>query len=199
MDVPKLLYRIDRIVRTILYIVTCCLATLLMLACIGISYRIVWYGFGAIFCLCVIVRICLSPFVKSDEEEEFEQKVNYILEQKAQQHKQVVSVSSDYSPLCNLSAQQEKQIIQILHDLPSHSDKPDYINLALIARYLTALEQLNKINLSNRTALRAWVANVTAKTVPSSSQFNEAIPNKNRSEVAKVRRQLEKLLGVQPK
>lgn len=196
MDTKDVLYRIDRTARTVLYVVTCVLFLLLVLACFGVSYRWLWGVFGGLFAACVLCRMCLSPFVKSEEEEEFEQKVAYILEQKAAKSKPLEPINETYSPLRELSDEQEKQVIQLLHDLPAHPNKPESINLALVARYLTALDQLGKINLTNKGALRAWVARITEKEVPNSSQFNEALPNTNRSEVAKIRRELERSLQL---
>lgn len=135
-------------------------------------------GIWAVF---VIGRIILSPFVKSDEEEELEQKIQEIIQKNAEQPQK------DYTPLCGLSQEQEIQVKQILKDLPEHPSRPGYINLALIARYLTALEQLDIADLEDKHALRLWVQQVTGKKTPSASQFNEAIPNTNRKEVAKVR------------
>ena len=65
-----------------------------------------------------------------------------------------------------------------------------------IARYLTALEQLKKANLADKRALLLWVKAITGKETPSSSQFNEAIPNTNRKELLKVRTELEQLLHL---
>lgn len=154
-------------------------------------YRYAWIVCGSIAGGCVIVRIALSPFVKSEEEEAFEQKLDYVLQQRQQEDQP----SQPYSPLRNLTPEQEAIVQKTLHELPSNVSKPHFIHLALVSRYLTALEQMNKADLTDRTALRAWVHEVTKKEVPPMSQFNEAIPSTNRKELAKIRQQWEKLLS----
>ena len=156
------------------------------------AYHYAWIFSGGVAAACVICRICLSPFVKSEEQELFEEKVDYVLQQK---QKQQLVTTDDYSPFCNLDAKQEDTIIALLRDLPENPHKPGTINLALIARHLTALEQLHKMNLSDRYNLRLWVMKISNKKVPNSSQFNEAIPSTNRREVAQLRTRLEQLIN----
>ena len=156
-------------------------------------YKYLWKVCGIIAGVSIVVRMVLSPFVKSEEQEEFEQKVDYVLQQREAYKKE--QTITDYSPLCNLSDEQEAAILKVLHDLPSHSEKSDTINLACVAQYLTALEQMGKANLSNKHHLRLWVARVTGKVVPSSSQFNEAIPSTAMGKVSKIRKELEHLIS----
>jgi len=193
------LYTIDRTIRSVLNIAIVACLVLLVLASLHTSYKQFFtYALAAVAILCVILgiaRLCLSPFVKSDEQEDFEQKLDYVLQQRAAQSKQSISsVSSDSSPLCNLSSEHQQQILSLFRQLPSHPDKPDAINMALVAQYLTAMEQLHLLSLSDKRALRLWVAHTTGKQVPATSHFNEAIPSTNRKEVAKARKQLEKIL-----
>ena len=153
-------------------------------------YTYAWYACGVVFAACIICRISLEPFVKSEEEEAFEQKVEYVLQNKLQKPAE----PSTYSPLCNLTQEQEEKVKQFLHDLPSHSTKPDNINLAVIAQYLTALEKMGKAKLIDKHNLRLWVAQITDKNVPASSQFNEAVPSTAPSKVSKAQKELERLL-----
>lgn len=157
------------------------------------AYKYAWYISGIIACTCVICRVILSPFVKSEEEEDFERKVNFILQQHSPKP-QATSVPSDFSPLCDLSPEQEEQIITLLRDLPPNSNKPEAINLALVAQYLTALEMEGKIKLNDKHALRMWVERITGKNVPSSSQFNEAIPSKAKSKISAAQAEIKHLL-----
>ena len=147
---------------------------------------------GFVCVILVINRIFLSSFVKSDEEEEMEEKVEYILLKRHASELQ--TMTEDYTPLRNLTPEQSERVKQLLREQPSHPDKPDHIYLAYIAKYLTALEQLDKANLSDKRNLRLWVAQVTDKKVPSPSQFNEAIPAKAKDKVAKAREELSRLL-----
>ena len=211
-DREQRLYRIDRTALKILNGAVYSMFILAVLAVIPALFR--WFGLhlstlpGWAVCLtlyhyawilcaitagvCIVCRIALAPFVKSEEQEEFEQKVEYVLQQKKMTPPQ--ATSDDYSPLCDLTPEQEQRVIRLLHDLPGNPNKPTAINLALIARYLTALEQMGKANLTDKHALRIWVMNITDKDVPSSSQFNEAVPNTNRKELAQLREQWTHLL-----
>ena len=153
-------------------------------------YTYAWYACGVVFAACIICRISLEPFVKSEEEEIFEQKVEYVLQNKFQKPAE----PSTYSPLCDMTQEQEEQVRQLLRDLPSHPNKPDYINLAVMAQYLTALEKMGKAKLIDKHNLRLWVAQITDKNVPASSQFNEAVPSTAPSKVSKVQKELERLL-----
>jgi len=155
-------------------------------------YKGAWIICGCIAGLGLILRIVLSPFVKSDEQEEFEKQVDFILQQKPVELQQ--TAQEHYSPLHDLTPEQEAAIISLLHDLPGSSRNAGSIHLANISRYLTALDQLGKANLTDKHALRLWVKKVTGKEVPDSSHFNEAIPNNNRKELVKIRTQLEHLL-----
>lgn len=185
------LYRIDRALSLVFKIVSICVLILLVLAAF---YPILKYAFfisWGLWGLILIAKLCLSPFVKSEEEEEFEQQVDYIIQKK---QALITAVQKDYTPLCNVTSEQEEQIKQLLRELPEHSEKPGHINLALISQYLTALDKLGKANLKDKRKLRIWVENVTGKQAPGSSQFNEAIPSTATTKVAAARRELEKIL-----
>lgn len=179
------LYRIDRVMRTILGVVSVLVLVFLVVAAFETPLQkfciTAFWTCAGVWAFFLICRIILSPFVKSDEEEELEQKIQEIIQKNAEQPQK------DYTPLRGLSQEQEIQVKHILKNLPDHPSKPGYINLALIARYLTALEQLEMADFEDKHALRLWVQQVTGKKAPSASQFNEAIPNTNRKEVAKVR------------
>ena len=191
-------YHIDRALRTIVRIAALVTLALLILASLSTSWKEYFtYGFyitGGIFCICIIGRICLSPYVKSEEEEEFEQKVDYILQKKALKRAQNMPIASDFSPLHNLMKEKEERVKKALRELPAHASDAGQINMALVAQYLTALERLGKIDLSDKKSLRTWVAQVTNKNVPDSSHFNDAIRNVSLPKVAKARKNLETLL-----
>ena len=190
------LYTIDRTVRKVLSVVTVVLFVLLILATFNTPWKkifaYIFFAVGAVWALLIICRLCLSPFVKSDEEEEMEEKVAYII--KKHHASELESVIEDYTPLRNLTPEQSVCVKQLLREQPSHPDKPGHIYLAYIAKYLTALEQLSKADLSDKHNLRLWVAQVTGKKVPKPSQFNEAIPAKAKDKVAKAREELNRLL-----
>lgn len=192
------LYKIDRTIRSIMRVGFVISLILLVAASFQTPIKyilsILFFSVGGFSLFMLVCRMCLSPFVKSDEEEEFEQKVDYILQKRSLQKVQVSSILSEYSPFVNLSEAQEEKVKSLLAQLPSNSSNPEAINMAIVAYYLTALEQLGYAVLSNKQSLRLWVAQVTHKKVPDTSHFNEALPSTNRKEVAKIRHQLEELL-----
>lgn len=188
-----ILYKIDRSLSLALKIASVLVLVVLVLAAFYPILRLVFFISWGLWGILLVGKICLSPFVKSEEEEEFEQQVNYILQQK---QAAILEVKKEFSPLCNLSAEQEEQIIQLLRDLPEHPEKSAHINLAVMAQYLTALEKLGKANLKNKRNLRIWVEAITGKYVPNSSQFNEAIPSTANAKVASARKDLERILQL---
>lgn len=189
------LYTIDRTIRTVLKITTVVCIVLLFLAAFITPWRrtiaCVFFVTGAFWALLIVCRLCLSPFVKSDEEEEMEQKVEYILKK---HHADALRTIPDYSPLCNLTPEQEERVKQLLRELPTMDGKPDYVYMSRIAQYLTALEQLGKVKLNNRYALQKWIEQVTGKRTPDYNHFNEAIPCKSEKKVAKACEELSRLL-----
>ncbi len=133
-----------------------------------------------VFLLGVVVRLILSPFVKSDEERSFEEKVNYVLQRASElENNHQPDLSNVVSPLKGLTEIQKNIVIQMLRDLPSHSKNPNKINMAEVAHFLRALKALDYLEVSNNERLdlrnlRNWVAQITGKQVPSVSEFNEA-------------------------
>ena len=189
-----ILYKIDRRIRPILNIMSVICLLLLCSAAFDtpvkqILTKLLCFSAG-IWLVLVVCRLCLSPFVKSDEEEEFEQKVDYILQQRQAGH----IAGSNYNPLRELSPEQEEKIKELLRNLPENPMKPGHINLALVAQYLTAIQQLGKADLKDKHHLRLWVEEVTGKKVPNSSQFNEAIPSQTVTKVSSARKELEDIL-----
>lgn len=194
------LYTIDRTIRKVLHICAPICLILLMVAAFNTPWKqIIVYILCVTASICGIIILCriiLSPFVKSDEQEEFEKKLEYVLVQKSKQQKTQHSGSlENYTPLCNLTKEQTAKIEQVLHTLPSNNNKPEAINLALVAQYLTALEKLGKANLTDRYHLRLWIEQISGKQVPSSSQFNEALPSKATGKVLKAQKELERILS----
>ena len=120
-----------------------------------------------------------------------EEKVEYVLKNK---YPETLRNAQDYSPLCNLTPEQEERIKQLLRELPTMDGKPDYVYMSHIAQYLTALEQLGQVKFSNMYALQKWVEQVTGKRTPDYNHFNEAIPCKSEKKVVKAREALERIL-----
>lgn len=193
------LYTIDRAIRKAIHIcVPICFILLLIVAFNAPWRQIFVYALCVLAVICgilILCRIILSPFVKSDEQEEFEQKIDYVLKQRSKQQTQHAALSADYTPLYNLTEEQKAQIEQILRALPANDRKPESINLALVAQYLTALEKLGKAKLTDRYHMRMWIEQITGKQVPSSSQFNEAIPSKATGKVLKAQKDIERILS----
>ncbi len=177
----QILYKVDRIALRVLYFAVAAMFVLAALWFIAsIASRYAWIVLGGIAGVCIVCRICLSPFVKSEEEEEMEEKVAYILAKQKEN-------SSDpllYNPLRNMTPEQEEKVIQLLRNLPYNPDKPQFIKLAILAQYLTALERMDKIYLTDLYNLRLWVAEKTSKEVDDSSHFNEALRSANEKKVA---------------
>jgi len=190
------LYKIDRIVGKIFNIITVLFFVLLISAAFNTPWKQIlvhiFFGVGAVWALLIIFRLCLSPFVKSEEEEEFEENVDYII--KKYNESKLQPVIEGYSPLRNLTTEQSERVKQLLRELPAHAEKPDHLNMASIAQHLTALEQLGKADLEDKRNLRSWVVHVTGKKVPSSSQFNEAIPSQAVTKVNNARKKIERIL-----
>lgn len=191
----QIAYQIDRVARPILGITTILALLLMVIVAFDTPAKqiltYILYVVAAIWVATVLCRLVLSPFVITDEEENLTQKIDYILQKK----QTPVPPSNPYSPLCHLSEEEERRVTQLLRTLPEHPDKPGHINLALVSQYLTALEKSGKAELRDKRRLRQWVAEVTGRQVPSSSQFNEAIPSKAATKVAAARKELETLLS----
>ena len=143
-----------------------------------LTYKIIGSICLGIIALGVACRTVLYNFVSEEEDEEPK-----------------TPATNNVSPLKDLTPEQEQQVRELLRDLPANPNKPEQINMALVARYLTVLAEMGIADLSNRAALRLWVAEVAHKEVPPVSHFNEAIPNTNRKELLKVRKELKDLIS----
>jgi len=190
------IYTIVRTIRSVLKVTTIVCFVFLIAAAFPTPLKqfckYAFFATGTLFLLLVVCRLCLSPFVKSDEEEEMEEKLEYLLQKRQAAERQ--TMIEGYSPLCNLTDEQTERIKRLLHDLPPHPEKPDHINLAPVSQHLTALQQLDKANLEDKRNLRLWVAKITDKNVPSGSSFNEALSSANTKKVAQARKKIEQLL-----
>ena len=188
-SVRDILYKTDRVLSVVFSVVSVLVIVLLVLAAFYHWLKYAVFASWAMWGLILIIKICLSPFVKSEYEEDFEHKVDYVLQQKRLLHSEKA-----YTPLRDITPEQEEKIRHFIHELPAHAEKIDSINLAFVSQYLTALEKLGKADLKDKRQLRLWVAEVTEKNVPSSSQFNEAIPSTATSKVAAARKEWETIL-----
>ena len=190
------LYTIDRTIRTIMRVCTVIWFVTIIAVVIPTPYKqqfayacLITLGF---ICLLALTRLCFSWFVKSDEEEEMEEKVEYVIKK---HHAHLLQAAKDnYSPLCTLTPEQEERVMQLLRDLPSNPKDSDYINLAQVTNHMKALEQLDKARLGDVYALQSWVERVTGKRTPEYRQFNEAIQKARDSQVAKARKTIERIL-----
>ena len=100
-----ILYKVDRTIRPILEITTIIALILLVAASfdspIKRFFTYCLYAAAIVWVVALACRLILSPFVKSEEEEIFEQQVDYIL-QKKQASKPVVA----YTPLRDVTQKQ---------------------------------------------------------------------------------------------
>ena len=191
-ETQQILYKIDRIALRVLYFTVAAMFVLAALWFIAsIASRYAWMFLGSIAGICIVGRICLSPFVKSEEEEEMEEKVAYIL---AKQKSESAEAGA-YNPLRNMTPEQEEKVIQVLHDLPTNQSNPSAINMATMAQYLTALDQMDKIDLTDLSRLRYWIADLTGKEVPASGHFNHAIPSTYDKKIAIAKEKLARILS----
>ena len=190
------LYRIDRCVRSVLHGVTVVLFVLLILATLNTPWKrtiaCIFFAVGSVWAVLILCRLCLSPFVKSDEQEQMEEQVEYIIRKHHAAETQ--ALIEDYSPLRELPPDQQQRVKQLLRDLPPHPDKPGHINLAAVAQHLTALQQAGKADITDKHNLRLWVAKVTGRQVPPPGQFNEALPSTNKRKVAAAKKSIEQAI-----
>lgn len=160
-------------------------------------FRYTWYVSLSAAAVAVVVRVLLSPFVKSEEQELFEKQVDYVLSQRqaaTSPKEPVPSPPADYSPLRNLTPEQEQAVLQLLRELPSHPKKPEAIKMADLAHYLMALEQLGKANLCDKHNLRLWAAQVTGRTMPETSPFNDALTREVPTKIKLAKKKIELII-----
>lgn len=140
------------------------------------------FSIGICFAFLAIQSICEHFGVKSEAEIEEENRIRYVIEQYDNHKKTEASpneLPEDYNPFRQLTDQQQNIIIGIIAQLPSHPKKPNEIKLDMLALYLTALNQLNYLDIMDKANLRLWAAQITGKNMPDSSHFNAAIPKKD--------------------
>lgn len=190
------LYVIDRTVRKIVNVLTVLFFVLLIAGTFDTPWQKIlacaFFVVGGIWLLLILCRGVFSHFVKSDEEEEMEAKVEYILKKN---HAETLRAAQDYSPLCDLTPEQEERVKKLLREQPANPKKTDYIYMSYIANYLKALKEMGKANLKNVYALQSWVEQVTGKHTPDYNHFNEALSSTTESKVAKARKELERILS----
>ena len=187
------LYRLHRSIGMAIHILIGIAIVLLVLACIGISYKKVWAIWGIVIVALLVCHAVLDYFVKTEDEEEFEQQVEYILSHRSCEARPI-SELGDYTPLRHLSEADRARVEGVFRALPDNMNKQGAINMALVAHYLTALQKMGMADLTDKTRLRLWIAAVTKKDVPNTSQFNEAIPSTSNGKVAKAQKELEEIL-----
>ena len=146
------------------------------------------YSFIISFCailLFALLKYALSFFVKDEDEIERERIVNDIVEGvMARKTKEAKSVKTEvYSPLRDLTEQQEHVICDLLQNLPAHASISEQINMSEVAQFLTALQRMNYLDGEDKRNLRNWVREVSGREVPSVSAFNEAYPSGNNKKV----------------
>lgn len=163
---------------------------------IHLIYKYIVLSVFILFLLSAAVVAICTFWCKTEEEQVFEDKLNYILSKHTQANPySLPTPSADYQPLSNLSENKREQLIAYLRSLPDSASKQGSINLALMAQHLVALSRMGYLDISDKPRLRRWVASITGKQVPSSSQFNEAITNVSMSKLLKAESDLRNLLA----
>ena len=89
----------------------------------------------------------------------------------------------------------DRMALRVLHDLPTNQSNPSAINMATMAQYLTALDQMDKIDITDLSRLRYWIADITGKYVPASGHFNHAIPSTYEKKIAIAKEKLALILS----
>ena len=157
---------------------------------IGYVFRSVVIALFITLLVAACIRLLISPFMPSDEEKAFRQKVEYVLSQRKHFNGAPKQGSVVRSPLQNMTAEEEQIVCRMLCELPEHISKQGHINLAQTMHYLTALQQLGYLNDKDLYNLREWLIQITGRTVPTISQFNEAYPSKAKKKVEKAKQEI---------
>lgn len=175
-----------------IWVVCILLAGFGIISIIGLFWEIYAYFSVLLLCLFFIISVLhcsLMLFVKEESESQED-----IL-----RHQTIVtrlgnSLAPISSPLLNLQAQEERCVCDLLKRLPAHANKSDYINLAQVAQFLTALKQLGYLDDADRHNLLRWVEQTSGKKTPPLRQFNEAYPSSTISKVSKAKANIEESL-----
>lgn len=165
---------------------------------IHLIYKYIVLSVFILFLLSAAVVAICTLWCKTDEEQLFEDKVNYILNKSTTPHRSTPPsslLSPDYQPLKNICEDNQLRVVDYLRNLPDSATKQGSINLALMVQHLVALSKMGYLDISDKPRLRRWVASITGKQVPSSSQFNEAITNVSMSKLLKAESDLRNLLA----
>ena len=153
-----------------------------------IIYKYLALALFVVFFLLVILRAGLSLFLKEtpDEEPVSDKEENATAIAK--------EACADYSPLRGLNKKQEALVKEMLRQLPAHTRDFRSVNMAAVAQYLTALHQLGLMDIQDKHRLRQWVEQITLKSCPSASAFNEALSTANKQKVRKAKDAIEETL-----
>ena len=164
---------------------------------IHLIYKYIVLSVSILFLLSAAVVAICTLWCKTDEEQLFEDKVNYILNKSTMPHRSTSPsslLSPDYQPLKNICEDKRLRVTDYLRNLPDSATKQGAINLALMVQHLVALSKMGYLDISDKPRLRQWISALTGKQVPSSSQFNEAFANVSISKVLKAESALRDIL-----
>ena len=155
-----------------------------------------WLG---LFVVAIVVSAIFKRWATDEEVEEFKKAVREAVReaQQAEEKKPQPVSSSNDTPLINLTDEQKVRIEQFFHDLPSHHDNKEAMNMKEVARFIRALVDLGYISQATSVdlnGLRQWASQVTGKTAPKQSPFNEAIRKATPANIENAVQTIQKLL-----
>lgn len=149
--------------------------------------------------------LLVSSFWSTDDEKEerkneIKEAVREVVTETESANHPIFSTPDVYDPFVESVTEDQKKIIeQLLHDLPSHREKRDVINLSVVSRFLTALvelELISKTKSADLNALRIWVEKTTGKQAPEQFRFNDAFPSTYKPGIKRAKEQIKQVLKI---
>ena len=158
-----------------------------------------WGSLGFFFFFAIIQYICEQFGVKSDDEIEEEERILQVIDMYDNRKNGISktrNIHENFNPLRKLDDKQQEVVLKIIANLPANPKKTNEIKLDLLAHYLTALYQLDYLDITDKVNLRLWAAKITGKNMPDTSHFNAAIPKKDSKKIDEAKEIIIRALGL---
>lgn len=158
-----------------------------------------WGSLGFFFFFAIIQYICEQFGVKSDDEIEEEERILQVIDMydnRKNGTSKTGNIHENFNPLRKLDDKQQEIVLKIIANLPANPKKTNEIKLDLLAHYLTALYQLDYLDITDKVNLRLWAAKITGKNMPDTSHFNAAIPKKDSKKIDEAKEIIIRTLGL---
>ena len=163
----------------------------------------IWWVLGALLLIAILLNVVSAHWATDEEKEEFKRAVKEAVQEAAEQEHvalPILPAQAVYDPFTDSVTEEQKQaILQLLHDLPSHKEKREEINMSTVSHYLTALIELEFISKSksaNKNELRTWVEKATGKQAPEQYRFNDAFPSTYKQGVKRAKDKIKQVLKI---